>query len=498
MKLPAFIYKNRFGTYYLRVLVSKQLRTKFDDTRKEIRVSLGTGKRREALEFGCGLYSEFQGLLSEMTAMTKLMWNGKEIDAVEWYERNTQRLKSEHVLKKTRNKQRIQGFFNDSTNALLTDDEKQLQIALGTRQRDQRIGKHRIDDVINAYISEKQSQGDWREKTEHTVRTIFKIFAEVMGDLSFDMIGYQEMNYYRQCVLKLPKNLNCERKFKGKSIKEIIEMQNMILISNKTRNKHFGFISSLFEWAVRRSFTDKNYAAGSRIKDRNANSKVRDIFIKEELQKIVSGDEYLRKNGAKHKKHVFFWAALLGMYTGGRLEEICQLKVSDIRQEEGIWYFAFCSEGEKVAKTQAAIRNVPVHEMLVKLGFLNYVRWQKRNKQERLFSDLIWHSKNGYGAQVTHWFNRTYLVKCGVKDEIKHKNIKVFHSFRHTVINHLEQRGVERNRVKSLEGHKNSELSYYQHGLGLKILSEEVVAKIDYEIDLSHLFDTHNNEYLKM
>jgi DNA-directed RNA polymerase alpha subunit len=68
-----------------------------------------------------------------------------------------------------------------------------------------------------------------------------------------------------------------------------------------------------------------------------------------------------------------------------------------------------------------------------------------------LFSDLLKHSKNGYGAQVSKWLNR-YLVKVGVKDAGKDSNKKVFHSFRHTVIHRLQQKGVEeKHSISNLE-----------------------------------------------
>ena len=46
-------------------------------------------------------------------------------------------------------------------------------------------------------------------------------------------------------------------------------------------------------------------------------------------------------------------------------------------------------------------------------------------------------------------------------------------------------------------GHDTEQLSYYQHGLGLKILADEVVGKIDYGVDISHLLDKRTNEYWK-
>lgn len=48
-----------------------------------------------------------------------------------------------------------------------------------------------------------------------------------------------------------------------------------------------------------------------------------------------------------------------------------------------------------------------------------------------------------------------------------------------------------------MEGHKIDDLKYYQHGFGLKLLADEVVAKIDYGVDFSHLLDAKINAYLK-
>lgn len=47
-----------------------------------------------------------------------------------------------------------------------------------------------------------------------------------------------------------------------------------------------------------------------------------------------------------------------------------------------------------------------------------------------------------------------------------------------------------------MEGHKIDDLSYYQHGYGLKVLADEVVGKIDYGVEFSHLFDKKQNGYL--
>ena len=133
--------------------------------------------------------------------------------------------------------------------------------------------------------------------------------------------------------------------------------------------------------------------------------------------------------------------------------------------------------------------------MLIKIGLLNYLQQQKKNKQKMLFSVVSKHSKNGYGAQISKWFNR-YLVKVGVKDVDKDSNKKVFHSFRHTVIHHLQQKGVDEKPIKVLEGHKIDDLSYYKHGYGLKVLADEVVGKVDYGVEFGHLLDKSSKIWL--
>lgn len=326
-------------------------------------------------------------------------------------------------------KENLQKYFDEALQGILTDQEKRsglMNAAQSSGEVANRKGRFQIAQVIEHYFEDKQSTTKLKEKTKGSIKAVLKIFSEIMDSLCFDAIGYDEMRRYKQIILKLPKNINCDRRYKGKKIIEIIAIPDLDLLSNKTRNKHLGTMSTVFEWAMRHGYTDKNYAKGLTVAAQD--EQVREIFTMEDLQKIISSDEYKRVKGKQFKKHAFFWAPLIGMFTGARLNEICQLKVSDICEEDGIWYFAFCSDGEEVAKNKVAIRNVPIHKTLMKIGLLNYVKLQKKRKQKMLFSDLTKHSKNGYGAQVSKWFNR-YLVKVGVKDADKDSNKKYFTHF---------------------------------------------------------------------
>ena len=54
-----------------------------------------------------------------------------------------------------------------------------------------------------------------------------------------------------------------------------------------------------------------------------------DVYESGELRKIFTAQEYIE---AKHKKAAYFWTPLLALFTGARMEELCQLYVEDIRQ----------------------------------------------------------------------------------------------------------------------------------------------------------------------
>ena len=44
-----------------------------------------------------------------------------------------------------------------------------------------------------------------------------------------------------------------------------------------------------------------------------------------------------------------FWLPLLGLYTGARLSELCQLRLGDIREELGVWVISISSSGAVIA-----------------------------------------------------------------------------------------------------------------------------------------------------
>ena len=73
--------------------------------------------------------------------------------------------------------------------------------------------------------------------------------------------------------------------------------------------------------------------------------------------------------------------------------------------------------------------------------------------------------------------------------------MKSFHSFRHTLINHLKQNDVPEHYIAEFVGHTVQSITLGRYGKKYKPdkLFENVVLKLDYGIDLSHL---KNSKYV--
>ena len=72
--------------------------------------------------------------------------------------------------------------------------------------------------------------------------------------------------------------------------------------------------------------------------------------------------------------------------------------------------------------------------------------------------------KNGYGEQVSKWFNRTLLPKV-----LAERDGLAFHSFRHTVATQLKQHGVELAYAQAIMGHSSGSITYDRYAKEVEV-----------------------------
>lgn len=234
-------------------------------------------------------------------------------------------------------------------------------------------------------------------------------------------------------------------------------------------------------------------------------------FTQSDLGAIFSGYLY---TGTKltRSNAVFpyqFWLPLLALYTGGRLNELCQLDTEDISKndKDGIWTISLMDDEldrplPKSLKNQSSRRILPIHSELIRMGFLDFVREASNQGREKLFSDgLTYNPKKGWGSNATHFFCRFpskstpaagYFFKCGIRarDSDGETDRKNFHSFRHTFTDMARELGSEAYLVlPDLTGHSRSnEGQIAKYGNGFTISKKKAVLEaLAIPVDLSNV-----------
>jgi len=353
---------------------------------------------------------------------------------------------------------------------------------------------------IENYMNEK---GSIRTRSVKEVEHSLNMMTEEWGDIGIGSITREMGTHFKSHLLKLPRNRKKNPEYRDKDLHELVEMNIKDTISSTTVNKHLQYVSSFYEWSVNHGYATINPFKGMKLKRTVRPRDERDRFTELELKKIFGRDnyihytnigDYIQYTNVEKGKYAFayYWVPLIAVFSGMRLGEICPLYLDNVRRIEGHhrkrrWCFDIVEEPnrtDKRLKNQSSRRVVPIHDILIEqLGFIEFIELLKKKdpKRERLFQELLYREGN-YNKNVSTFFNKRYLPSLGLKTDKKN-----FHSLRHTVSDHLKQKGVEPHFINELLGHSsgNIDLDRYGKGYNPDIIYNKCVKKI--------LFQTSHN-----
>ena len=311
---------------------------------------------------------------------------------------------------------------------------------------------------IKTFIDRKRIEGKIIKEVESD-RVILEEFVEIVGDFDFSKITKKEVSYYIDVQTKLPPNRKKSPKYRDLTIKEVMEL-NLSQKETQTPqniNKRLSKLSVLGNWGVRQGLLPNNPFSGMKFSVKKQPNK-REPFTKDELKKILKPETYhswsINFTHPFRKKRVsnqmpYYWVFLLGIFSGMRTNEMCQIRVIDIKKVEKIWFMFVEDSEETKVKTENAIRKVPVHPQLIELGFIDYVGTLKKQKKERVFWELT-EDRDGFASHLSRHYNQRVLPNLGVWK----KYTKVLYCTRHTFINKLYTERVDENVIKVLVGHE--------------------------------------------
>lgn len=500
-----YLLKSRHGVYYYRAVVPKDAREQVG--RREVRVSLrtkdrATAKRLVALRAlmagrhfgqGRGDHDNLECLYlntHELTGLEPLAGTGPDS------QRTVIGPGDMGTLEGTKNRcagtAAARAARQQDVTALTTAASSRAQVLepiaslQGAPHQTRKPFAPALDDhvetTIERFVANKTrtTSAATAEKYGAQCRVFLKIVSHGRKSMRISELAPQHLRAYVDTLPKLPPRIESADE---RSIEDILKMPGTRL-SAKTIFAHAQATNMFLAWCEAQQYPlQSNFHSilrpllkKPRIKARNK------AFSQDHLKTLFGSDDY--RAGA-FKRASDYWVPLLGLFTGAREAELCQLDADDVRQDAstGIWLLDINSDQDKRLKTDASKREIPIHPVLCSLGFLEFVNTARADKDTRLFKDEQ-RNKRGEFSAFSKRFNR-YKEGLGIASDA-HQKLD-FHSFRHTLQTLLFEAGEEEYVVNALCGHTPAQQSEgvrtYSRGPGLKA-KHEVLLKLEFGIDL--------------
>jgi len=361
----------------------------------------------------------------------------------------------------------------------LSNEAPPLQYSLGrTRQPKTKHSPFKCledyKEYKSSYISNKSIMGAVAK---------CKLVLILSGQDHISAIRRADAERVRQLLTKLPSNIKKHRQFSGLSPSQAITLNEKLQLPTISQNSVKDYIqkaSSFFEWCVQMELTNVNPFKGFKFRSDKKISQSKHAYSNEDLRKLFSSSIYLNHDF----KHPYqFWLPLLGLYTGARLNELCQLHTNDVVKINNVWCISINSDtSDKRLKNVNSERLIPIHRTLKELGFIDFA---KKRPSQRIFDELKL-ERDGYGTSPSKWFGR-YKSSLGFTRGYD------FHSLRHTFASSLKNALIPEVLANELLGHTQSTISYERYGKEI-----DISTKADAVNSISSISSKHIKRFFRL
>ncbi|MET3892718.1 integrase [Bosea sp. OAE506] len=312
-------------------------------------------------------------------------------------------------------------------------------------------------------------------RTAEAYRLYVDRFIDINGDIPLSVISKKHVRAYRDALTGCPRQI--PKDMAGRPFWELhswAASESQPVLSRATINdKAIGAISAVLAVAVRNGEIETNPCEGMKFALKEGEVSTRKPYGDGDLERLLAspvyadGQRYDAGGGEAQK-----WLPLISLFSGARLEEIGQLRLVDIKSENGIAYFDMReiddTPGQSTSrKTKSSRRRVPIHRVLIGMGLLSYAEGQKKCSVLRLFPEL-----REYEGKTTHYFSKWWGRYA--REFVTTDRDKTFHSFRHRAVDELRKRATYPVAQAVLGHHLGDTTSGYGSGFDLASLNEAV------------------------
>lgn len=300
----------------------------------------------------------------------------------------------------------------------------------------------------------------WSRAAHNAYRSATKVLLKILGDIQVGAITRAMMVKYRETLAIIPTFWTSRHQ--DIEVKDL-PAPGLPTISQSKFDNNLIYVSQLMDYAVDCGYLDDSPMPRTRMSlvdgDRPDVHQFNDDQVKTILEATSQFDDHR------------YWLPILGLYTGCRVNELCQLHREDLKKQEGIWYLDINNDGKKTLKNKNSKRRVPLHKTVIELGFVKYAQGVKHH---RIFPGCKYRESTGkYANNWGQWFNRL-LVTEGIKPQ-GDRSI-TFHSFRHRMETALKRLEFNNEHIDQILGHGMSATrnQTYHHGYELTTLKADI------------------------
>lgn len=341
-------------------------------------------------------------------------------------------------------------------------------------------------------------------------------YLEAFKTLLFDFFGpdkpladisRQDARNFLHMLEHMPPNASKQPQFRNMKPTEASRANEQAggqTIAPATLNKHFSNFRAFLQFCNNEKAISSNVALGLKPKPANPPKlRKREPFSLPDLR-LIFGNGYQeaarpKPNSKSFNPRLFpesarYWVPLIALFSGMRLQEICQLEVAAIGYSEDIafisteWDIVEAVDDHETGRIKHLIndnseRRIPMHPELIRLGLLKLHNKRLREKTTYLFPELKPRKDGKVSRYLGDWFGR-YTNTLGIN-----ARSKVFHSFRYCFRGAMSVANVNPDIIRQVGGWaaKYTADRYAAHA-ALKRAQNEIM-RVEYEgLDLSHLY----------
>lgn len=304
--------------------------------------------------------------------------------------------------------------------------------------------------------------------TRKVVRCL-QLFGSMLGEQTpVNQLRQRQVTAFLHDICRLPSDW-AQRFDQGEAIAKILAGEVEEVMAPKTFTQSYRAPLKKFLAASRRDYREDGFpelvTEGIEYTgDRVSGEDVQRDLTTPELKHLFEGSEFatIARN---LDADAAYWMPVIGLYTGARPREICQLNPQcDWGQEEGVHYLQFdkhTAAGKGVKKTvkTGEARRVPMHTELVRLGLPAYLERLKTNGADRMFPGA--RMKKGNPFEVAGEAFTEFLKVLDLYDNAAPPGRRVLgmYVFRKTFITYAGNKGIP---TFGMTGHKPEHMTQVQ------------------------------------